>query len=136
MDNGLSSKIARVGSDSMCKEAIAKAIGIMFLSRTASHMSHLQTKSYAEHKALDEFYSEIVDLADDLAEAAQGQYGILDVPFVNMSGNIKDPVGMLQGHLRQLEAAMASVDEDYLMNIFQEVQKCYRSTLYKLTNLS
>lgn len=53
-----------------------------------------------------------------------------------MSGNIKDPVGMLQGHLRQLESAMSSVDEDYLMNIFQEVQKCYRSTLYKLANLS
>ena len=119
-----------------CGPDIAKAIGIMFMSRTLAHMSHLQTKSYAEHKALNKFYDEIVDLADDLAEAAQGQYGILDVPFVNMSGNIKDPVGMLQGHLRQLEAAMASVDEDYLQNIFQEIQKCYRSTLYKLTNLS
>ena len=101
-----------------------------------AHMSHLQTKSYAEHKALNEFYDEIVDLADDLAEAAQGQYGILDVPFVNMSGNVKDAVGMLQGHLRQLDSTMASVDEEYLMNIYQEVQKCYRSTLYKLANLS
>ena len=119
-----------------CGPDIAKAIGIMFMSRTLSHMSHLQTKSYAEHKALNKFYDEIVDLADDLAEAAHGQYGILDVPFVNMSGNIKDPVGMLQGHLRQLEAAMTSVDEDYLQSIFQEVQRLYRGTLYKLTNLS
>ena len=119
-----------------CGPDIAKAIGIMFLSRTMAHMSHLQTKSYAEHKALNEFYDEIVDLADDLAEAAQGQYGILDVPFVNMSGNVKDAVGMLQGHLRQLDSTMASVDEEYLMNIYQEVQKCYRSTLYKLANLS
>ena len=119
-----------------CGPDIAKAIGIMFMSRTLSHMSHLQTKSYAEHKALNKFYDEIVDLVDDLAEAAQGQYGILDVPFINMSGNIKDPVGMLQGHLRQLEAAMSMVDEDYLMSIFQEVQKLYRSTLYKLVNLS
>lgn len=119
-----------------CGPDIAKAIGIMFMSRTLSHMSHLQTKSYAEHKALNKFYDEIVDLVDDLAEAAQGQYGILDVPFVNMSGNIKDPVGMLQGHLKQLEATMSMVDEDYLMSIFQEVQKLYRSTLYKLVNLS
>ena len=119
-----------------CGPDIAKAIGIMFMSRTLAHMSHLQTKSYAEHVALNTFYDEIVELVDDLAEAAQGQYGILDVPFINISGNIKDPVGMLQGHLRQLESAMSSVDEDYLMNIFQEVQKCYRSTLYKLTNLS
>lgn len=119
-----------------CGPDIAKAIGIMFMSRTLSHMSHLQTKSYAEHKALNKFYDEIVDLVDDLAEAAQGQYGILDVPFVNMSGNIKDPIGMLQGHLKQLEACMASCDEDYLMSIYQEVQRLYRSTLYKLVNLS
>lgn len=119
-----------------CGPDIAKAIGIMFMSRTLSHMSHLQTKSYAEHKALNKFYDEIVDLVDDLAEAAQGQYGILDVPFINMSGNIKDPIGMLQGHLKQLEATMSMVDEDYLMSIFQEVQRLYRSTLYKLVNLS
>ena len=119
-----------------CGPDIAKAIGIMFMSRTLSHMSHLQTKSYAEHKALNKFYDEIVDLVDDLAEAAQGQYGILDVPFVNMSGNIKDPVGMLQGHLKQLEATLSMVDEDYLLSIYQEVQKLYRSTLYKLINLS
>ena len=119
-----------------CGPDIAKAIGIMFMSRTLSHMSHLQTKSYAEHKALNKFYDEIVDLVDDLAEAAQGQYGILDVPFVNMSGNIKDPIGMLQGHLKQLEATMSMVDEDYLLSIYQEVQKLYRSTLYKLINLS
>jgi hypothetical protein len=119
-----------------CGPDIAKAIGIMFMSRTASHISHLKTKSYAEHVALNEFYDAIVDLADSLIEAAQGQYGILDVPFVNLSGNVNDPIGMLQGHLKQLEATMAGCDEDYLMNIFQETQKQYRSTLYKLTNLS
>ena len=119
-----------------CGPDIANAIGIMFMSRTAAHMSHLKTKSYAQHKALDEFYTEIVDVTDDLIEAAQGQYGILDVPFVNISGNINDPIGMLQGHLKQLEATMMNCDEDYLMSIFQEIQKLYRSTLYKLINLS
>lgn len=119
-----------------CGPDIAKAIGIMFLSRTMSHMAHLKTKSYATHIALNEFYDGIIDLADNLIEAAQGQYGILDVPFVNASGNVNDPIGMLQGHLKQLETTMSMVDEDYLMNIFQEIQSLYRSTLYKLVNLS
>ena len=119
-----------------CSGDIAKAIGIMFMSRTYAHMCHLKTKSYATHKALDEFYTEIVDLVDDLAEAAQGQYGILDVPFVNMSGNVNDPIGGLQGHLKQLDMCMSNVDEDYLLSIYQEIQKLYRSTLYKLVNLS
>lgn len=119
-----------------CGPDIAKAIGIMFLSRTMSHMAHLKTKSYATHIALNEFYDGIIDLADNLIEAAQGQYGILDVPFVNASGNVNDPIGMLQGHLKQLETTMSMVDEDYLMGIFQEIQSLYRSTLYKLVNLS
>ena len=53
-----------------------------------------------------------------------------------MSGSIKDPIGMLQGHLKQLESTMSNCDEDYILNIFQEVQRLYRSTLYKLINLS
>ena len=119
-----------------CGPDIAKAVGIMFLSRTMSHMAHLKTKSYATHIALNDFYDGIIDLADNLIEAAQGQYGVLDVPFVNASGNVNDPIGMLQGHLKQLEATMSMVDDDYLMNIFQETQSLYRSTLYKLVNLS
>lgn len=119
-----------------CGPDIAKAIGIMFMSRTAAHIAHLSTKSFAAHKALNEFYDDIVDVSDSLIETAQGLYGLLDVPFVTLSGNTKDPVGMLQGHLKQLEVCMASCDEDYLMNIFQEIQSLYRSTLYKLVNLS
>lgn len=119
-----------------CGPDIAKAIGIMFMSRTYAHMAHLKTKSYATHKALDEFYNEIIDAADELIEAAQGQYGILDVPFVNISGSVNDPIGGLQGHLKQLDMAMENCDEDYLMNIYQEITKLYRSTLYKLVNLS
>jgi hypothetical protein len=134
MKDGLSGKMATTSQE--CKKGIEKAIGILFLSRTMSHTAHLKTTSYAAHKALNEFYDGVVDLADTLAETAQGLYGILDVPFVNASGNINEPISLLQGHLKQLEACMASCDEDYLMNIFQEIQSLYRSTLYKLTYLS
>ena len=118
-----------------CGPDVAKAIGIMFMSRTYAHMAHLKTPSFAKHKALDKFYNGIVDLADDLAEGAQGMYGKLDIPFVNIGGTVNDPIKALQSHLKQLESAMSSCDEDYLMNIFQEIQKLYRSTLYKLIEL-
>lgn len=118
-----------------CKESVAKAIGIMFAGRTVTHILHLKTKSYAEHKALNKFYDEIVDLVDDLAEATQGQYGILDISFVNVSIP-KDSATFLKGQLAELDNVMSGVKEDYLMNIYQEVQKLYRSTLYKLVNLS
>lgn len=48
-----------------------------FHARTAAHILHLKTRSYAEHKALNEFYDEIIPLADSFAEAYQGEYGLL-----------------------------------------------------------
>ena len=130
-ENGLAGSV----NSKDCATMIAKAIGIMFAGRTVTHIQHLKTKSYAEHKALNEFYDGIVDLADDLAEATQGQYELLDIPFVNLTVS-KDSVAFLKGQLAELDKIMAGVDEDYLMSIYQEVQKLYRSTIYKLVNLS
>ena len=130
-ENGLAGSV----NSKDCATMISKAIGVMFAGRTVTHIQHLKTKSFAEHKALNEFYDGIVDLADDLAEATQGQYGLLDIPFVNLTVG-KDSAAFLKGQLAELDKIMAGVDEDYLMNIYQEVQKLYRSTIYKLVNLS
>ena len=40
----------------------AEFVGIMFLARDVTHSVHLNTRSYAKHKALNKFYDEIVDL--------------------------------------------------------------------------
>jgi DNA-binding ferritin-like protein len=52
-------------------------IALCFEARTKAHIAHLQTRSYAAHKALNEYYDGIVDIADSLAEAFQGREGIL-----------------------------------------------------------
>ena len=130
-ENGLAGSV----NSKDCATMIAKAIGIMFAGRTVTHIQHLKTKSYAEHKALNKFYDGIIDLADGLAEATQGQYGLLDIPFITVAVP-NDSTVFLKGQLAELDKVMAGVDEDYLMNIYQEVQKLYRSTIYKLVNLS
>lgn len=130
-ENGLAGSV----NSKDCATMIAKAIGIMFAGRTVTHIQHLKTKSYAEHKALNEFYDEIIGLADGLAEATQGQYGLLDIPFITVAVP-KDSTVFLKGQLAELDKIMKCVDEDYLMNIYQEIQKLYRSTIYKLVNLS
>lgn len=130
-ENGLAGSV----NSKDCATMIAKAIGIMFAGRTVTHIQHLKTKSYAEHKALNEFYDDIIDLADGLAEATQGQYGLLDIPFITVAVP-NDSTVFLKGQLAELDKIMKCVDEDYLMNIYQEVQKLYRSTIYKLVNLS
>lgn len=119
----------------MEKEAIAKMIGILFMSRTYAHMAHLKTSSFAEHKALNEFYDEIVDLADDLAEATQGKYGKLDIPFIDLKGDVEEPTDAIESHAVMVDNLCKKCDEDWIDNIVQEIQKCYRSTIYKLKEL-
>ena len=56
---------------------IGQFISTLFASRTQAHIFHLQTPSFAAHKALNEFYDEIVDTIDGLVESYQGKYGIV-----------------------------------------------------------
>ena len=43
-----------------------KFIGTLFHSRDTMHIAHLQTTSFAEHKALNGYYNGILDLTDTL----------------------------------------------------------------------
>jgi len=51
----------------------AEFVGKLFLARDVAHSVHLNTRSYAKHKALKTFYEDIVDLADEFAEAYMGK---------------------------------------------------------------
>ncbi len=114
---------------------VAEIIGIMFMSRTYAHMAHLKTGSFAAHKALDSFYDCIVGKADSLAEASQGLYGKLDIPYVGIDGNVMDPISALESHIARIKTLGRSCDEPYLENILQEIEALYRSTLYLLKEL-
>ena len=59
------------------KKAVSELLSIMFHSRNQAHVFHLQTDSYAVHKALNNYYDGIVPLADKYAETYQGIYGIV-----------------------------------------------------------
>ena len=41
----------------------ADFVGTLFLARDVAHSVHLNTRSFAKHMALNEFYDAIVDLA-------------------------------------------------------------------------
>lgn len=118
------------------ESTIAKLIGVLFMSRTAAHMSHLKTGSYSKHKALNSFYDDIVDLADDIAEVAQGKFGKLDIPYIELKGDIEDPVSMLESHLVMVENLGKKCEIGALKNIFDEIQALYLSTIYKCRELS
>lgn len=118
------------------KMKAAKVVGILFMSRTYSHMAHLKTPSYSKHKALNAFYDEIVDLADSIAEVSQGVWGKLNIPFVAMEGNVNDPIGTLTMHMDMVMKQFKDCEIGALKNIGDEIQALYLKTLYLMKELS
>ncbi len=115
---------------------IAGLVMQLFHARTNAHVLHLQTKSYAKHVALNEFYDNIVGLTDSLAEAYQGREGIFDYPELPYKPE-SDPIQMIRGLRRYIDenrAAMCGRSE--IQNIIDEIVSQMNSTLYKLENLS
>jgi len=112
-------------------------IGLLFHARTVTHIEHLKTKSYAQHKALGKFYDEVVELADDLAEAFQGDEGIMaDIPlFASMPTDTIDNFLVKQVNMIEKLRVSAS-SRKAIQNIIDEVIALYLSTIYKLRNLS
>ena len=117
----------------------ADFVGTLFLARDVAHSVHLNTRSFAKHSALNEFYDNIVDLADKFAEAYQGRHGLIG-PITLMSakktGNI---VEFLEDSLADVEAMRFKVCEKIdtpIQNIIDEIVGQYLSTLYKLKFLA
>jgi len=59
-------------------------VSTLMASRTQAHIFHLQTPSFAAHKALNEYYENIVDIIDSLVESYQGKYGVV-TGYVNVA---------------------------------------------------
>ena len=104
-----------------------------FHARTAAHVAHLQTRSYAEHKALNEFYDEIVGIADDFAETYQGMFGLIqEYPGLSLpTGKACDWIEALRQWLKQNRAACCK-GETALENIHDGLTALCASTCYKL----
>lgn len=117
------------------KAAIGKIVGIMFASRTWAHRAHLKTPHFSKHKALDSFYNGIVDLADELAEAAQGKYRCLEIAHEPSSEDITKPIAGLEAQLEKILAQKAKVKDGYLENILQEIEAFYYKHIYLLKEL-
>lgn len=117
----------------------ADFVGTLFLARDVAHSVHLNTRSFAKHMALNEFYDSIVDLADKFAEAYQGRHGMIG-PITLMSakktGNILE---FLQDSLADIEKMRYEVCEKSdspLQNIIDEIVGQYLSSIYKLKFLA
>ena len=115
----------------------ADLIGHLFLARDVTHSVHLNTRSYAKHKALGGFYEDIIDLADDLAEAYQGRYGLIGPITLHSAKKTNNVVEFLEDSLEEVRRERKEYKDDTaLQNIIDEIEGLYLSTLYKLKFLA
>jgi hypothetical protein len=101
-------------------------------SQTNAHLLHLQTRSYAEHKALQHYYEGIDGIVDDFVETYQGKYGLItDYPttYEAPAAPLEYMVG-LSDYLKQARPSLPQDSE--LQNILDEMAALLDRTIYKL----
>jgi len=117
----------------------AEFIGMMFLARDVTHSVHLNTRSYAKHKALQKFYENIIDLADGFAESYQGRHGLIGPIGLQSAKKTTNVIEFLESQLEEIEKCRYEVCEKTdtpLQNLIDGIIELYLSTLYKLRFLS
>jgi hypothetical protein len=104
-------------------------------SRNQAHVFHLQTRSFAEHKALNDYYDGIIDLFDGIVESYQGKYGIIKnfkTFKIEQYRNNKKTISYFERLLDIIEENRDSVEDSYIQNQIDTVQELINSTVYKL----
>lgn len=124
-----------VEDDSESNDDFCEMVCRLLQSQTQAHVFHLQTKSYAEHIALNGYYDAVVALFDGIVESYQGKYGIIKnfkTFKVEQYRNNKKTISYFERLLDIIEENRDSVDDSYIQNQIDTVQELINSTIYKL----
>jgi chloramphenicol O-acetyltransferase len=114
-------------------------VGMLFLARDVTHSVHLNTRSYAKHKALRSFYDNVIDLADTFAEAYQGRHGLIGPISLMSAKKTTNVLDFLQDQVEEIEKCRYEVcdkTDSPIQNIIDEILALYLTTLYKLKFLA
>jgi DNA-binding ferritin-like protein len=117
-------------------EEAAEFVATLLHSSSVTHFMHWSTDSFAKHMALGEYYDQIIELADQYAEAYMGRYEQLK-KFPEEFHSAKEPVKYLESMKEFVEEARKELPQDTeLQNIIDEIADLINSTLYKLRFLN
>jgi hypothetical protein len=118
----------------MSHKDAAEFVGVLLHSSTAAHYLHLQTASYAAHKALGHYYENIIALADKYAESYQGHHGIIPLDDYPDGFKVqKDAAAYADSLLTFVKGIRGDLPKDTdLQNIIDEIVGEIAALSYKL----
>lgn len=116
------------------KDPVMDLVMCLLHSVTNAHILHFQTRSFAEHMALGEFYSKIGDLVDSFVEAFQGKYGLLTKYKADfeLHGQPVQYLLYLQAEVETNRRMPNFPQDSELQNEIDNIANLINSTLYKL----
>ena len=100
---------------------------------TNTHLLHWTTKSYAQHKALGEFYTGLPELVDQVAEAMMGKFDMTPTFPVNYyapAATGKEELEALKEYVMQTRTQLPQDSE--IQNLIDEIAQSIDQTLYLL----
>ena len=122
-------------NESKSSSGFKDMVSILLHSQTQVHIFHLQTKSYAEHKALQGYYEGIDVLVDGLIESYQGKYDVITQYNSIKNEDYKSNEQIIQ-YFKALDTMIEKnrkgVKESFIQNQIDTVQELINSTVYKL----
>lgn len=126
--------------DFSSQSSITDIVVELFKSRDQAHQSHLATNSFAQHKALQEYYEGIVELLDDLVETWQGTVGeklVYDLNFAT-NGISESDIDRLSKLAQKIVVFSESLSANFshIKNILDEITALIHKTIYKLKFLN
>ena len=104
-------------------------------SVTGTHMLHLATYSFSEHKALEAFYTAISGLIDEFVEAYQGKYAnrVSYVPGFDLPTDAISYLTYLLDEVQDLRSTEGFPQDSELQNIVDTIVSAITGTLFQLT---
>jgi hypothetical protein len=110
-------------------------VSILLHSQTQAHTFHLQSTSYAEHKALQKYYEGIDGLVDTIVEAYQGKYGIIkgykSYPIVEYKST-ESTTKILKNICDKVTKLRKCCNDSWIQNEIDNVCVLLNQTIYKL----
>ena len=125
----------QIQDPSLAKSKAAELFARCRSASTAAHFAHLMTSSYAQHKALNKFYEEIIDVADSFAESYIGRFGKFE-SFPNVKENSTDGLQIVGNLTKWIDSNRESIsDLSEIQNDIDSILSLCDSTAYKLREL-
>lgn len=108
-----------------------EVLTMFFCVADSAHLAHLNTRSFAQHKALGNFYEFAVEFKDRLIEYMIGMGYVGNIQLSSIEAN-EDPISEAEDALEAIKALYEETDDSTIENMAADFQEALGKLKYML----